>query len=77
LKKHLAQFISLATGGPPEYAGREMKQTHQGMKISNAEFDASVGDLKVTLDKFSVATTEQKELLSIIESTRTQIVEEQ
>ena len=53
-----------------------MKEVHQGMKITNAEFDASVGDLKVTLDKFSVGTEEQKELLSIIESTRTQIVEE-
>ena len=53
-----------------------MKQVHTGMRISNAEFDASIGDLKATLDKFAIPTAEQKELLAIIESTRSQVVEE-
>ncbi len=77
LKIHLAQFIALATGGPSNYQGKEMHAAHAGMHISNAEFDASVGDLKATLDKFQVPNTEQKELLAIIETTRPQIVEEQ
>lgn len=77
LKMHLAQFVALATGGPSNYQGKEMKQSHENMHISNAEFDASVGDFKASLDKFEVAAQEQKELLSIIESTRPQIVEEQ
>jgi hypothetical protein len=33
-----------------------------------------VGDLKASLDKIGVPTEEQKELLSIIESTRPQVV---
>ena len=48
---------------------------HAGMKVDNAEFDAAVGDMKATLDKLSVGTDEQKELLAIVESTRPQIVE--
>jgi hemoglobin len=76
LKTHLEQFLALATGGPANYQGGEMKQTHAGMNIANAEFDASVGDLKVTLDNLHIANVEQRELLAIIESTRTQIVEE-
>ena len=76
LKTHLAQFLALASGGPANYQGGEMKQTHAGMNITNAEFDASVGDLKVTLDNLHIANIEQRELLAIIESTRTQIVEE-
>jgi hemoglobin len=76
LKLHMVQFLALATGGPPTYEGREMRQVHQGLVITNAEFDAAVGDLKATLDKLGVATPEQKELLSIIESTRPQVVEE-
>ncbi len=76
LKKHLAQFIALATGGPAQYDGKEMKASHAGLHISNAEFDASVGDLKATLDKLKIANKEQKELLSIVESTRTQVAEE-
>jgi hemoglobin len=76
LKKHLGQFLALATGGPPTYEGKDMKYAHGGMKISNAEFDATIGDLKATLDKLGIATDEQKELLAVVESTRPQIVEE-
>ncbi len=74
LKKHLVQFIVLATGGPPHYDGKEMKSAHVGMKIGNPEFDAALGDLKATLDTLQIPNKEQKELLSIIESTRPQIV---
>ena len=76
LKKHLAQFLTLATGGPPTYEGKEMKEAHAGKKITNAEFDASIGDLKATLDKLGVAIDEQKELLAVVESTRPQVVEQ-
>jgi hemoglobin len=74
LKRHFVQFLSLATGGPPQYDGQEMKQSHAGMQITNPEFDAAIGDLKATLDRLHVADREQKELLAIMESTRPQIV---
>ncbi len=73
LKTHLAQFLSLATGGPAKYEGRDMQEVHAGMHITNAEFDATIGDLKATLDKLGVAIDEQKELMAIVESTRPQI----
>jgi hemoglobin len=76
IKVHLAQFLALASGGPTQYQGREIKQVHAGMHITNDEFDASVGDLKATLDKLKIPNTEQKELLAIIETTRAEIVEE-
>lgn len=77
LKLHLAQFLALASGGPTKYEGQPIKESHANMHISNAEFDAAVGDLKATLDKLKIANTEQKELLAIAETTRAQIVEEQ
>ena len=76
LKKHLSQFLALATGGPAQYDGGEMKNVHKGMQVTNAEFDAAVGDLKSTLDKLQIPTEDQKELLAIIETTRPQIVEQ-
>jgi hemoglobin len=51
-----------------------MKEVHQDLQITNAEFDASVGDLKATLDRLQIRNQEQKELLAIIESTRPQVV---
>jgi hemoglobin len=76
LKKHLVQFLSLATGGPAKYDGNEMKNVHAGMRITNPEFDAVIGDLKASLDKLRILDKEQKELLAIVESTRPQIVTE-
>src|SRR6266704_1231185 len=35
LKKHMVQFLALATGGPVKYEGKEMKAAHANMQISN------------------------------------------
>jgi hemoglobin len=76
LKRHLVQFLALATGGPATYDGRGIKPVHAGMHIANPEFDAAIGDVKASLDKLQIPNKEQKELLAIIESTRPEIVEE-
>lgn len=74
LQKHFVQFLSLATGGPAQYEGKDIPPVHAGMGISNPEFDAAIGDLKASLDRLQIPNKEQKELLAIIESTRPQIV---
>jgi hemoglobin len=76
LKDHMIQFLALATGGPTKYEGKEMAGAHAKLHITNAEFDASLGDLKATLDKLEIPNREQKELLAVVESTRAQIVTE-
>jgi hemoglobin len=75
LKKHITQFLTLATGGPAAYQGKAMTEAHRNMQISNAEFDATIGDLKATLDSLGIPTVEQKELIAVLESTRSQTVE--
>lgn len=75
LKKHLVQLIAMVTGGPQKYEGRDMKSVHQGMKITDEEFNALAGDLKASLDHFKVPAREQDELLKIVGSTRGDIVE--
>ncbi len=75
LKLHMIQFLALATGGPTAYTGKNMTNAHHGMKITNPEFDAAIGDMKATLDKLQTPIPEQKELLAILESTRPQVVE--
>ena len=74
LKQHMVQFLALATGGPAQYHGGEIKSVHADMQISNPEFDAVVGDVKSSMDKLQIPNEEQKELLAIFESTRPQIV---
>jgi hemoglobin len=75
-KQHMVEFISLAAGGPAEYTGRDMRALHDGMRITNAEFDAMIGDIKASLDRLNIARAESRDLLAIMETTRKQIVEE-
>ena len=74
-KQHMVEFLTLAAGGPAEYTGREIASAHKGMRITNNEFDAMVGDIKASLDKLAVGAREKKDLLAIVETTRKQIVE--
>ncbi len=74
-KMSLFNQICEASGGPCKYTGRDMKTAHRGMGVTNAHFDALVGDLVATLDKFKVPDKEKNELLSVLGPMRKDIVE--
>lgn len=76
LRQRLVELVCAGTGGPCVYSGRDMKSAHAGMKITNAQFDALVGHLVATLDKFKVPAQEKGELLGILGPMRGSIVEE-
>lgn len=68
------QICSLA-GGPCVYFGRDMKPSHEGLKITEAEWESMIDKFKVSLEKFKVAAPEQKEFIALIEKFRSDIVE--
>jgi hemoglobin len=65
-----------ATGGPCVYIGRDMKSSHQGMGISEADWNTAVGHLVATLDKFKVPDREKKEVLGAVSTFKNDIVEQ-
>jgi hemoglobin len=75
LKMLLVEQICQASGGPCTYTGRSMKATHAGMGVSNADFDALVGDLVTSLNKFKVPEREKNELLGALGPMKGDIVE--
>ncbi|MCS7025844.1 MAG: DUF4394 domain-containing protein [Bryobacteraceae bacterium] len=75
LRQHLIDQVCAAAGGPCVYKGADMKTAHQGMNISDDEFDALVEDLVLALDKFRVPVTEKAALLGILAPMRGDIVE--
>jgi hemoglobin len=75
LKKNLTDQVCMATGGPCTYTGRDMKTTHAGMRLTNADFNALVEDLVAALDAFKVPGPDQKELLGILGPMKKDIVE--
>ena len=74
-KQHNTSLVCAATGGPCTYLGRSMTTSHQGMRVSEADFNVVAGHLAATLDKFKVPAAEKNELLAIIGSMKGQIVE--
>jgi hemoglobin len=74
LKAQLVDQICAGTGGPCKYAGRDMKSVHQDMAITGARFNSVVEDLVRSLDKFKVPAQEKGELLAILGSMKSQIV---
>jgi hemoglobin len=75
VQKSLLDFVSQATGGPYKYSGPSMKKVHEGMGITNAEFDALAGHLKKVLEKNSVKADDIKLIMEAVGSTRKDIVE--
>jgi hemoglobin len=74
LKKLLADFVCVATGGPCKYTGRDMATAHAGMDIVDDEFNALVENLAATLDKLKVPQQEMDELLAALGPLKADIV---
>jgi hemoglobin len=57
------------------YTGRSMKDSHSKLNINEAQWQAMVADFRKTLDKFKVPSREQQELITIVGSTKKDIVQ--
>ncbi len=75
LKLMLLEFMGQALGGPQKYSGKNMKESHRGMGITQAQFDAIAGHLKAALAKNQVPDAETGEIMAIAASTAPDIVE--
>ena len=73
-KSNLADQICDATGGPCSYLGRDMKTAHKGMRITEAEWNATVDNLGKALDKNKVGEKEKSELVGLLAPMKPDIV---
>src|SRR5829696_9493358 len=70
----VTEMVCWAVGGPQQYSGRSMSDSHRHLLISSDEWRAFMDDFQQTLDTFAVPQPEQDELKAIVESTRESIV---
>lgn len=75
IRQHIVDQLCMATGGPCLYTGRSMKAAHAGLGITEDDWNAAVGDLVATLNKFKVPEKEQGELAAILATVKGDIVE--
>jgi hemoglobin len=75
IRQHIVNQFCEATGGPCVYTGRDMKASHAGLKITEADWDAAAKHLAASLDKFKVAKQEKDEVLAFVTTLKKDIVE--
>ena len=75
IRQHILDQFCAATGGPCVYNGRDMKTSHAGLGITNAQWDAAAKHLVASLDKFKVPEKEKGEILAFVTSLKKDIVE--
>lgn len=74
LKYHVTAMVCQVTGGPCQYHGRGMKESHAHLNITEREWDRMVTLFKEVLAKHEVPAKETQELLGIVGSTKADIV---
>jgi hemoglobin len=74
-KQLLIDFLCSAAGGPLYYTGRDMKTSHRGMKIDEADWAALIGHLNATLESFQVPQVDRDAVVGFVQSTKSDIVE--
>lgn len=75
IRQHIVDQLCAATGGPCIYTGRTMRDSHEGLNISEDDWKAAVDHLVATLDKFKVPKREKDELLGAVSKFKNDIVE--
>lgn len=73
--KLLVDFLGSAFGGPVFYPGRDMKTSHEGLGITQEEWDITLAHIAATLDKLGIAQPEKTEFLEAAVSLKWDVVE--
>ena len=61
--RHLTDQLCELSGGPCEYSGREMRESHAAMGITNTQFNALAENLILAMEQNNVPTAAQNRLI--------------
>jgi len=70
----VTEMVCGATGGPQQYTGRSMRDSHVHLDITEDEWQVFLADLQACLDHFAVPKAEQGEIFALVDSTKSDIV---
>jgi hemoglobin len=70
----VTEMVCWAAGGPQQYSGRPMGDSHRHLNIAEDEWDAFMDDLHQAHATFSVPDQEEQDLTDIVRSTHDSIV---
>ena len=70
-------FLTLVTGGPASYSGKDMRAGHKHLVqrgLNDMHFDAVAGHLKETLEELGVAAELVGKVMAVAESARADVL---
>lgn len=73
-REKVKEFLAAGSGGPVEYTGRSMIETHTGMNVSAAEFVAVVDDIVQAMQEMEYPQPVCNEVLGIAYSLKEEII---
>jgi hemoglobin len=75
LRAHQRAFLATALDGPPVFAGRNLREAHAGMAITDDAFSSIVDHLSVTLEDLAVEQRIIDRVRERLEALRGEVVE--
>lgn len=66
IKRQLAEQFCAILGGGCAYSGRDMRASHEGLRIDRADFNALVEDLQIAMDRRKIPFRSQNKLLAVL-----------
>ncbi len=67
-------FLTMAFGGPNNYSGKDMREAHRNMSLTDAHFDAVVENLAATLSELGVSDGDIGEIAGIANSVKDDVL---
>lgn len=67
-------FLTMVFGGPSRYEGRDLRVGHVHLGLTDEHFDAVVENLGLTLKELGVSDDDIREVASIAEGTRSDVL---
>ena len=72
--KRLEEQLCALSGGPCTYGGEPMKESHGGLKITNAQFNALTENLQLAMEQHGVANAVANRLVAKLAPMQREIV---
>ncbi|MES2150102.1 MAG: group 1 truncated hemoglobin [Pseudomonadota bacterium] len=74
LAQRLEEQFCVLSGGPCVYKGKPMADIHDGLNVSNAQFNALAEDLQIAMERNKVPTRFQNKLVAKLAPMQREIV---
>jgi hemoglobin len=74
LIRHQTDFLCLLLGGPVNYSGRDLRQAHRRLNITEEDFNLVAELLEETLEECNVEYDDIEAIMRIIVSTKPDII---